>query len=94
MGGCGTALCLVIAMLIVCRSKSNRRLAQLGCTLYQGYLYSPALPLDGFITYIQRMGVRLDALAGESGSVLPSSDDGGCRELVRYPAGSGDDDCV
>ena len=70
------------------------RLAQLGCTLYQGYLYSPALPLDGFITYIQRMGVRPDALAGESGSVLPSSDDGGCRELVRYPAGSGDDDCV
>lgn len=32
------------------------------------------------------MGVRPDALAGESGSVLPSSDDGGCRELVRYPA--------
>ena len=27
------------------------RLAALGCRLYQGYLYSPALPLDEFMAF-------------------------------------------
>lgn len=31
MGGCGTCICLVIAMLLVCRKKNNRRLAKIGC---------------------------------------------------------------
>lgn len=32
------------------------RLAQLGCTLYQGYLYSPALPLDGLLRISKEWG--------------------------------------
>ena len=32
------------------------RLAQLGCSLYQGYLYSPAIPLDEFVAFINRTG--------------------------------------
>ena len=70
------------------------RLAQLGCTLYQGYLYSPALPLDDFIAYIRRMEVQADALAEGSGPVFSPAHDGGCRGSVRHPAGSGDDDRI
>jgi len=34
------------------RTKEQReRLAALGCRLYQGYLYSPALPLDEFMAF-------------------------------------------
>ena len=32
-------------------AEQRERLAALGCRLYQGYLYSPALPLDEFMAF-------------------------------------------
>lgn len=55
------------------------RLAQLGCTLYQGYLYSPAIPLDEFVAFINRTGGYSDASADESGTAVSSAHDGGRR---------------
>lgn len=59
--------------------EQRERLAQLGCSLYQGYLYSPAIPLDEFVAFINRTGGHGDASADESGSAVSSARDGGRR---------------
>lgn len=52
-------------------------------------------PSAGRLYYVYpKMGVRPMRLPESPDLCFRSSDDGGCRELVRYPAGSGDDDCV
>ncbi len=60
-------------------SEQRDRLAQLGCTLYQGYLYSPAIPFREFVEFINRTGGCTDASADESGAVVSSAHDGGRR---------------
>lgn len=37
----------------------RQKLAQLGCQLYQGYLYSPALPAEKAATYLRRQNYQL-----------------------------------
>ena len=57
--------------------EQRKRLDQLGCTLYQGYLYSPALLLNEFVAFINRTGGRGDASANESGSAVSAAHGGG-----------------
>ncbi len=63
----------------------RRRLVQLGCRAFQGWLFSAAVPLDEVVAMMPRIDVDQDP-GGSAGSTATSTGSGGSPASQRTPA--------